>query len=322
MIWFLSRVVRSVITLLLLVTFSFFALSAGGDPAVQRLGPEADPETLAAFRAAWGLDMPLWKQFLIYVEGLVRLDFGLSYRTGAPASALVADRLPATLSLMLPTAFLSVAIGVLLGLWAAMRQGRWTDRALMTVAVVSLAIPNFLVGLLLMYVFSVWLGWLPASGIDGWRSYVMPILTMATAEAAIFARFTRSAMVEVMTQPMIETARASGLHQRLILRAHVLPNVALPLLTVTGLFAGGMIGGAVVTENVFSWPGTGRLLVESVATRDYAVVQAIVLLIGACMIVANLLVDLAYGFTDPRIRDRRRKSSFPWAADRKKEATA
>ncbi len=304
--WLALRTARSLLTLLLLIAFTFFTLAISGDPAVSKFGPDVDEAALEAFREKWGLNYPLWKQFLIYLEGLVRFDLGISYRTGLPAWDLVFDRLPATLSLMLPTAFFSIALGVPLGIYAAMNKGHMADRLTIVAAVIALAIPSFLFGLLLMTVFSVWLGWLPPSGIVDWTSYLMPVATMAIATAAIYARFTRSAMAEIMAHPMIETAQASGLARGLIQRVHALPNVLLPLITITALEFGNLITYAIVVESVFSWPGAGRLFVESVAGRDYAVVQAILLLTGITMILSNLLADVAYGYVDPRIRDQRR----------------
>lgn len=304
--WLVIRIGRSLLTLFLLIAFTFFTLAVNGDPAAAKFGPDIDQDTLAAFREKWGLNYPLWKQFLIYLDGIWRLDFGLSFRTGRPALDLVVSRLPATLSLMLPTMLFAIALGVPLGINAAMHRGKAADRLTIVVAVIALAIPSFLLGLLLMFIFSVWLGWLPPSGIVDWRSYIMPAATMAIATAAVYARFTRSAMVEVMSHPMVETAQASGLPQRIIQRVHGLPNVLLPLITITALEFGNIVTYAVVVESVFAWPGVGRLLIEGVARRDYAVVQAIILMTGTTMILANLLADIAYGYVDPRIRDARR----------------
>ena len=305
MTWFLIRCARALLTLLILVAFTFFTLAVSGDPAVSKFGEDIDAATLEAFRQKWGLNYPLWKQFLIYLDGIWRLDFGMSFRTGRPAWDLVVSRLPATLSLMVPTILVSVALGVPLGVFAATNRGRIGDRLTIIMAVVALAVPSFLLGLLIMFIFSVKLGWLPPSGIVDWRSYLMPSATMAIATAAVYARFTRSATVEVLSHPMIETAEASGLMRRMILRVHALPNVALPLITISALEFGNIITYAVVTESVFSWPGVGRLLIEGVANRDYAVVQAVILLTGVTMILANLLADVAYGVVDPRIRDAR-----------------
>ena len=306
MTWYVVRFGRALLTLLMLIAFTFFTLAISGDPALAKFGDDIDPATLAAFRAKWGLDYPLWKQFLIYLDGLVHFDLGNSFRTGRPAWELVVTRIPATLSLMVPTILFSIGIGVPLGIHAAMHRGKAADRLTIVAAVIALAIPSFLLGLLIMFVLSVWLGLLPPSGIVDWRSYIMPVATMAIATSAVYARFTRSAMVEVMSHPMIETAEASGLGRGLIQRVHALPNVLLPLITITALEFGNVITYAVVVESVFSWPGIGRLLIEGVTNRDYAVVQAVILLTGTTMIIANLMADMAYGFVDPRIRDARR----------------
>lgn len=304
--WTLSRVLRSLLTLLLLASFTFFALSLSADPAQQILGPDASPEVIEEFRARWHLNDSLWQRYITYIMGIIQFDFGLSYRTGLPAMDIVMTRLPATLALMIPTGVVSLLIGIPVGIYAALRQGTRTDRLIMTASVIGFAVPNFLVGILLMFLFSVWLGWLTPSGITSGLSWIMPMITMVSAEAGIFARFTRSAMVEILDHPMLDTSLAGGFNERQGLRYHVLPNALIPLLTLVGLFVGNLIGGAVITENVFSWPGLGRLLVESVAARDFAVVQIIVLLIGASMILVNLLVDLSYGFIDPRIGDARK----------------
>lgn len=304
--WLLMRCGRAMVTLFILIAFTFFTLAASGDPAVILLGPEADPATIEAFRLKWGLNYPLWKQFLIYMDGLVHFNFGLSYRTSRPALELVLDRLPQTLSLVTPTIFISIGLGVPTGLFAAMHKGHRADRLTIIVAVIGLAIPSFLLGIFLIYLFSIWLGWLPPSGYVNWTSYIMPVTSMSAIAAAIYARFTRSAMVEIMAHPMIETAKASGLATSLIQRAHALPNVLVPLITVTALEFGTIITYAAVAENVFSWSGAGQLLIESVAGRDYAVVETILLLTGITMIVANLLADVSYAFVDPRIRDSRR----------------
>ncbi|MEO0823110.1 MAG: ABC transporter permease [Pseudomonadota bacterium] len=303
--WVLNRLGRAAVTLWLLMSFTFVALNLSADPALQILGPQVDEEALAAFRASWGLDRPLWQQYLEHLWKLATLDFGQSWRTSEPALEMVLARVPATLGLMVPTAILALAIGVPLGVLAAIHKNGLVDRAAMAFAVMGFAVPNFLVGILLIYFFSVWLGWLQPAGIIDWRSWIMPVLTMASAEAAVFARFTRSAMAEVLGHPMMRTALANGIPWNQAVREHALPNAAIPVVTVAGLFFGSLIGGGVITENVFAWPGLGRMLVDAVGARDYAVVQCVVVLIGATMILANLAVDLAYGWIDPRIRDQR-----------------
>ncbi|WP_235830280.1 ABC transporter permease [Algihabitans albus] len=304
--WVVSRLGRSLVTLWLLMSFTFVALTLSADPALQILGPEADEEALAAFRQAWGLDQPLWRQYLQHLGRIAAFDFGLSYRTAEPAIEMVMARLPASLSLMIPTGLLAVAVGVPLGVLAAIRRNTLIDRGAMMFAILGFAVPNFLVGILLIYAFSVWLGWLQPSGIVDWRSWIMPVITMASAEAAIFARFARTSMAEVLGHPMMRTALANGIPWRQAVREHALPNAAIPIVTMIGLVFGGLIASGVITENVFSWPGIGRFLVDSVAARDFAVVQTIVLLVGVTMILANLIVDLAYGWIDPRVRDSRR----------------
>ena len=304
--WIISRILRSLLTLLLLASFTFFALSLSADPAQQILGPDTPQDVIEAFNQRWHLNDSLWERYSTYILGVAQLDFGLSYRTGLPAIDVVMVRLPATLALMIPTGLAALLIGIPIGIYSALRQGSSADRVIMTASVVGFAIPNFLVGILLMYLFSVWLGWLNPSGITSALSWIMPMITMVSAEAGIFARFTRSAIVEILGHPMLDTSLAGGLSKKQSFKFHVLPNALIPLLTLVGLFAGSLIGGAVITENIFSWPGLGRLLVESVAARDFAVVQIIVLLIGASMIFINLLVDVSYGFIDPRIQDARR----------------
>jgi peptide/nickel transport system permease protein len=304
--WLLKRIGRTLITLWLLMSFTFIALNLSAEPALQVLGPLADQEAIEAFNKKWGLDRPMWEQYLSHIGRILTLDFGLSYRTNDPALEMVWIRLPATLGLMLPTGFFAVAFGVPLGVMAAIHRDSLVDRITMAFAVAGFAIPNFLMGILLIYLFSVQLGILQPSGIVDWRSWIMPVITMASAEAAVFARFSRSAMAEVLGHPMMRTALANGIPWSQAVREHALPNAAIPIITVAGLFFGSLIGGGVITENVFAWPGLGRMLVDAVSSRDYAVVQTIVLLVGISMIIANLLVDLAYGWIDPRIRDQRR----------------
>ena len=304
--WLLKRIGRTLITLWLLMSFTFIALNLSAEPALQVLGPLAEQDAIDAFNKKWGLDRPLWEQYIRHIGRIVTLDFGQSYRTNDPALDMIWERLPATLGLMIPTGFLAVAFGVPLGVMAAIHRDSMVDRITMAFAVAGFAIPNFLVGILLIYLFSVQLGVLQPTGIVDWRSWIMPVITMASAEAAVFARFSRSAMAEVLGHPMMRTALANGIPWSQAVREHALPNAAIPIITVAGLFFGSLIGGGVITENVFAWPGLGRMLVDAVSTRDYAVVQTIVLLVGVSMIIANLIVDLSYSWIDPRIRDQRK----------------
>ena len=296
------RLARAALTIFLVVTFAFVVLRASGDPALLIMSPDAPAEAIAAFRAAWGLDQPIPVQFLRFFAAVLHGDLGQSMRDGRPAIALVAERIPATLMLTLPALALKIGLGVPAGVLAALRRGSWMDRAVMLGAVAGFTVPSFVLGLVLVLVFAVQLGWLPSGGQDGWRSAVLPVITLGVGGAAILARFTRSAMLEVLGQPFIRTASAKGVPWPAVVRGHALPNAAIPTVTIVGFMVGTLIAGAVVVESVFSWPGVGRLLVVAVSNRDLAVVQCILLLVSGTMVAANLVVDLLYGVLDPRLR--------------------
>ena len=221
---------------------------------------------------------------------------------GAPVLPLVLDRVPTTLEIMLPALLCAICLGVPAGVSAALRRNTLADRCIMAASVAGFTMPSFVLGLLLVLVFAVRLGWLPSGGNDHWQSAILPVLTLTAGSAAVLARFTRSAMVAVLGQPYIRTASAKGLLWPEVVRRHALPNAAIPVVTMVGFMVGGLLAGAVVTESVFSWPGLGRLMVTSVASRDLAVVQCILLLVASTMVAANLTVDLLYGVLDPRLR--------------------
>jgi peptide/nickel transport system permease protein len=298
----LHRLVRASLTLLLVVALAFFILRMSADPAQVILGPDAPPAAVAAFREAWGLDRPLPFQFLDYIRAVLHGDFGRSMINGAPALALVLQRVPTTLEIMLPALLCAIGIGVPAGVFAALRRNTLADRCVMAASVAGFTMPSFVLGLLLVLVFAVDLGWLPSGGDDHWWSAILPVLTLSAGGAAVLARFTRSAMVEVLGHPYIRTASAKGLLWGAVVRRHALPNAAIPVVTMIGFMVGGLLAGAVVTESVFSWPGLGQLMVISVASRDLAVVQCILLLVSSTMVAANLTVDLLYGVLDPRLR--------------------
>ncbi|MGF1657931.1 MAG: ABC transporter permease [Rubrimonas sp.] len=300
--YLLSRSARALLTVALVVTFAFVVLRMSGDPALLIMGPEAPPEAVAAFRAAWGLDQPIWVQYVSYFTAIAQGDLGVSFRDGRPAIELVAERIPATLALTLPALLLKLALGVPAGVWAALHRDTAFDRAVMVVAVMGFAIPSFVLALGLVLVFSVNLGWLPSGGRDSWMHAILPVFTLGLGGAAALARFTRSAMLETLGQPYIRTASAKGLPWARVVRGHALPNAAIPTVTLVGFLVGSLIAGAVVVESVFSWPGVGRLLVVAVANRDLAVVQCILLLVAATMVTSNLIVDFLYGVLDPRLR--------------------
>ncbi len=305
----LSRVGRALLTLFLVMTFTFIVLRMSGDPAVMIMSPDAPPEAIAAFRKSWGLDQPLWLQYLHYFSAVLQGELGRSMRDGRPALTVVMERIPATLMLTVPALFLKIGLGIPSGVYAALHRNSWIDRLVMSLAVVGFTVPSFVLGLVLVLVFSVWLGWLPTSGQGGWQHIVLPAVTLGLGGAAILARFTRSAMLDVLGQPYIRAASAKGLAWARVVRRHAVPNAALPTVTVLGFMVGTLIAGAVVVESVFAWPGVGRLLVVGVANRDLAVVQCILLLVAITMVTANLLVDLAYGVLDPRIRSIQAKAN-------------
>jgi peptide/nickel transport system permease protein len=298
----LSRLLRAVLTIAAVVTFAFVVLRLSGDPALLIMSVDAPPEAIEAFRTSWGLDRPVWEQYLRYFVQVAQGNLGRSMRDGRPALDLVLERVPATLALTLPAFALKLAIGIPAGIYAALHRNTLADRVTMAVSVAGFTVPSFVLGLLLVLLFAVTLGWLPSGGQEGWRHAILPVITLALSGAAILARFTRSAMLEVLGQPYIRAASAKGLAWRRVVTAHALPNAAVPTVTIVGFMVGSLLAGAVVVESVFSWPGIGRLLVVAVANRDLAVVQVILLLVAATMVTANLIVDLLYGWLDPRLR--------------------
>ena len=298
----LIRFGRAALTVALVVTFAFIVLRLSGDPALIIMSVDAPPEAIAAFRKAWGLDDPIWLQYLHYFSAIGQGELGQSMRDGRPALQLVLERIPATLALTLPALALKLGIGIPAGIHAALHRDSLIDRAVMVTAVAGFTVPSFVLGLVLVLVFSVQLGWLPSGGQESWRHAILPVLTLGIGGAAVLARFTRSAMLEVLGQPYIRTASAKGVPWARVVRGHALPNAAIPTVTIVGFMVGSLIAGAVVVESVFSWPGVGRLLVVAVANRDLAVVQCILLLVAVTMVSSNLIVDLLYGVMDPRLR--------------------
>ena len=298
----LRSVGRALLTLLLLTACVFFVLHMTGDPARLMLGTDADPAAIEAFREQWGLNRPLWEQFLVYLQKAVHFDMGMSYMTGLPVKDVFLTALGPTLNLMIPTAIVTLSIGIPAGVIAALHRDTAIDRGMMVASVFGYAVPNFFMGVILLLIFSIWLGWLPSYGNSTPWHYIMPIVTMATSEAAIFSRYARSAMIEAMRLPCVRAARMRGLPESRIIWLHALPNAMLSILTILGFFLGTLVAGAVITESVFSWPGVGKLLVQSVANRDIPVVQMIVLATGASLVTANLLMDILALVVNPRLR--------------------
>ena len=275
---------------------------APGDPAAVMLGPDADPGQVAAMRVTLGLDKPIVVQYWDYLGRVLHLDFGDSYRLGTSAIDAVLSRLPATIDLTVTAAAISLFAGLVLGSAAGIRSGSLQDRIVSTLTIVLQSFPTFWIGIMLILVFSLGLRLLPSAGVHGISSIVLPAVTLSFPFTAIVARVTRSGVAEAMSEPYVQTALSKGLALRQVLTGHVLRNALIPVTTVVGLQVGALLGGAVVVENVFAWPGLGTLVVDSVGNRDYAVVQAATLTIAAIIVLLNLAADLLYAQLDPRIR--------------------
>jgi peptide/nickel transport system permease protein len=305
--FFLIRLVRVLATVWAAATLVFVALRLAGDPVAALIPPDLPDAVAQDYRERLGLDASIWVQYLRYLAAIPTGDFGFSFRTNGPALDLVAERIGATLLLTGSALGLAVGVGVPAGVLAAIRRNGAVDRIVMSVAVFGFAMPNFFFGILLILLFTMNLRWLPSSGMGGIEHLIMPALTLGLASAGAYARMTRSALLEVLESPFMRTARAKGLPPSRRLFVHGLRAILVPLVTLLGFSVGALIAGAIVTETVFAWPGVGRLLVVSVAERDLAVVQMIVILSAATMAVANALVDLALGVLDPRIGTARRQ---------------
>ena len=304
--YIIRKVLRALLTVWLVTTFVFLILRLSGDPTVSVLGLEASPEAVEAFRAKWGLNDSVGVQYLTFVKNALHGDLGLSILEGTSALKSVTSRMFNTITLMTISTALIFVVGISFGLLASLYHNSYKDRFIMLFAVAGYSIPTFVLAVLLILLFSIQLGWLPSTGSGSWTHYVMPVMTLTIVESAVFARFSRSAMLEVLYQPYMKTAMAKGLTWRQAVRRHALPNAAIPVVTIMGFWVGLLIAGAVITESIFGWPGVGRLLVFSVKNRDYNVVQVIVLFISCSMVMANLAVDLLYGWLDPRISIEKR----------------
>ena len=301
--YFVMRLLGLVPTMFLVtVCVFFFVHLLPGDPAQLAAGPEADEETVRMVRERLGLDRPLPEQFVLFVKKTVTGDFGISIRSQRPVIDEVADRFGPTLLLTVAAMVWAVAFGLLIGVVSAVKRGRWPDQLGMAFAVSGISMPPFALGILLMEVFSVWLGWFPTVGAESWRHYVLPSITLGAGVAAVMARFTRSALIEVLSEDYVRTARAKGLPARQVLSRHALRNALIPVVTMMGLQFGFLLGGSIVVEKVFNWPGMGRLLVDAVEMRDYPVMQSCVLLFSMEFLLINLAVDLLYGWLNPSIR--------------------
>ncbi len=304
MLRYAGKRLLSAIPLLLVVSFLIFMFIhlIPGDAARMVAGKEATAEDVEVVRHALGLDQPLLKQYADYMKGLVTLDLGDSIKNGASVWDTLAPRFGPTIKLTLLAILWSVLIGIALGILAAVRRGRILDYVSMVVAISGISAPTFWLGLMLMQLFSVKLGWFPVQGLDTWKGYVLPAFTMGCGVMAIIARFTRSSMLENLKDDYIRTARAKGLRENLVILRHAFKNSLIQVVTVAGLQIGGLLTGSVMVETVFAINGLGRLLVTSIEDRDYKVVQALLLFFSLEYILINLIVDLLYGVLNPKIR--------------------
>ncbi len=302
----LKRLLQAVFVVLAVTLFVAYAVRLSGDPALmlsQGAGSVTE-EDLVNIRKGLGLERPFLVQYAGFLRGAAVGDFGKSFMGGTPVSALILDALPATLALAVVSLLLSVAVSVPLGIQAAVRKGKGVDQAIRIVSLVGLSFPNFWLAIMLVLLLSIAFPILPPSGWDGPASLVMPALTMAIILSATNVRLVRTAMLETLSAQYIMVARAKGLRERAVLYKHALRNCAIPLITYIGLQFGNLIGGIVVVERVFNWPGLGTLAFEAIASRDYPVLQGTVTVLSVMIVTVNLLVDIAYGLVDPRIRTK------------------
>jgi peptide/nickel transport system permease protein len=283
-----------------------------GDPALVVLGYKATPEGIKALREAFHLDEPLAQQYLRWLAGVLRGDFGLDFRQNEPIGQMILDRLPVTIELTLLASLCAMLIGVPLGLLGGGRRGGTADRAALAVGLVGISIPDFWLGIMLILGLSLWAGLFPSAGfvpfteapLDNLLCLALPALTLAVSRAAVLGRLTRAAVRDVVERPFVQYARAKGLGEGAILVRHVLPNAAIPIVTVLGLQVGYMLGGAIVVEMIFTLPGVGRMTLDAVLERNYPVLQNTILVIGALFMLVNLVTDILYGVIDPRVRRR------------------
>jgi peptide/nickel transport system permease protein len=313
-----QRIVKGVVVLLAIVVMNFFLIRlAPGDPAVVMAGEAgaSDPVFVAQLREKFSLDKPLPEQLLTYVKGIVTLDLGFSFRQQMPVSKLIADRIGATLLLTLTAFAISLALGILFGTLAARFAGTWADSAITAAALIFYATPIFWMALMTILLFSVYLGWLPSFGyetiganykgfdraLDIGAHLIMPAMTIGLFFMATYTRMTRASMLEVKRLDFVKTARAKGLRDSVIQRRHVLRNALLPVVTLAGVHSGTLIGGAVITETVFAWPGIGRLMYEALLQRDYNLLLGVFVVCSAMVLIFNLITDLVYRLVDPRI---------------------
>ncbi|MBM7618483.1 peptide/nickel transport system permease protein [Bacillus tianshenii] len=300
---YLVRRLLQIIPVLFIISFIVFCLVfVAGDPVALMLPEDASQEDIDQLRTSLGLDRPFHIQYFTYMQGLLQGDFGDSFRYNASALPLVLERLPATLELAIAAMFVAIVIAIPLGIWSATKQNSSLDLLATGGAVLGKAMPNFWLGIMLILLFSVTLGWLPVSGRGTFAHLVLPAITLGTGIAAEMTRLIRSSMLEILNQDYIRTAKSKGIHDFFVVNKHALRNSLIPVVTITALQTSTVVGGTLITETIFSWPGLGQLLIQAVNTRDMAIVQASVFVIAFMVILMNLLADLIYKVLDPRIK--------------------
>jgi ABC-type dipeptide/oligopeptide/nickel transport system permease component len=302
--YLLRRLWQSLLVLFGVSVVVFFILHLTGDPAALLLPPDATAEDIAKFRTAMGFDDPWVVQYARFLKGAVRGDFGESLRHGEPAMGLVLERLPATFELAGAGLLIALTLAIPAGIVSAVRRNTSVDYVSTVVALLGQAMPTFWLGIMLILIFSVRLNWLPSSGRGSLEHLILPAITLGLFTTARITRLTRSGMLEVLGQDYIRTARAKGVGEPPLVWKHALKNASIPIVTIVGIELGTLLGGSVITETIFAWPGVGRLSVQAIFNRDYPVVQSAVFLLASTFVIVNLLVDVIYTYLDPRIRYR------------------
>ena len=302
--YILRRILQSLVVILGVIIITFMISRVLGDPVALLLPPEATPEQRAYLTRDLGLDRPLYIQLVVYVGKVVRGDFGLSFRHQEPAMKLLLDRVPASIYLSLVATLISICIALPLGIISAIKRGTIFDRIGMTLALLGQSIPAFWAGIMMILLFAVKLGWFPPSGYGGPNHVILPAVTLAFFFAAATARLTRSSILDVLDMDYVRYARLKGVPEFVVIMRHVLRNAFITILNIVALQLGLLLGGAVITEFIFSWPGIGRLSLDAIYNRDYPVIQATVVVAASFFVVINLLVDMIYSATDPRVGRR------------------
>lgn len=300
--YLIKRLVASLFAIWGVATLTFFLLRVTADPAVLLVGEQATPERIAEVRARLGLDQPLLTQYAHFMKGVVTLDFGDSYRFNEPAMGMVIDRLPTSLKLATAAFVVALVISIPLAIASAVWRDTPIDYFASFISFVGFAVPAFWLGAMSILLFSVRLGWLPSSGTGGVRYYILPTLTLATWPLGQFTRLLRSELLNVFHEDYIRTARAKGLREQRVVIGHALKNAFLPVLTLIGISFGSLLGGAIITEIIFAWPGLGRLVVQATLNRDFPLIESSVILLAVGFVTINFIVDLLYGVLDPRIK--------------------